>query len=154
MGRWVTINGHHVWMGDGDGDDYEQTPEDMRRTRIDQVESQYRYHATTPQALVGIYKQGLKPSKRGYSGPGVYLSDSEEKSLTWTEETTGGKKLLRVSKDYLRDNTDYDEIDDTQGKTTKKIPTKYLEVKNLTGEWEPLSSYAKKHWRSFGISKY
>lgn len=125
-----------------------------REERINAAGGEYRYHSTTAGALPGIYREGLKPSKRGYAGKGVYFSDSEEKSLAWMAETTGGDKVLRVKTSYLRDKTDYDEIDDEQGLTTKKIPSKYIEVKDRRGNWVSLESYAKRYWRSFGISPY
>lgn len=119
---------------------------------VGRSKEEYRYHATTAPALVGIYREGLKPSKRGMLGRGVYMSDSEKKALDWAAETTEGNKLLRVNMNYLK-TTDYADIDDTQGLTTRKIPTKYLEIKNRQGEWESLESYAKRYWRSFGIRK-
>ena len=124
-----------------------------REQRIDATGGEYRYHTTTAQALPSIYREGLKPSARGYAGKGVYFSDSEQKSLDWMEETTGGDKILRVKTSYLRDKTDYDEIDDTQGLTTRRIPSKQIEIKNRRGEWEPLEDYAKRYWRSFGIRR-
>lgn len=124
-----------------------------REQRIDAMGGEYRYHTTTARALMGIYREGLKPSERGYAGKGVYFSDTEQKSLDWMEETTGGDKILRVKTSYLKEKTDYDEIDDTQGLTTKKIPMKQIEIKNKRGEWEPLSDYAERYWRSFGIRR-
>ena len=131
-----------------------QTVPMTREQRIDAAGGEYRYHTTTAKALPSIYREGLKPSERGYAGKGVYFSDSEKKSLDWMAETTGGDKLLRVKTSYLRDKTNYDEIDDTQGLTTRKIPSKQIEIKNQKGEWEPLEKYAKRNYRSFGISKY
>ena len=124
-----------------------------REERIDAMGGEYRYHTTTARALPGIYSEGLKPSTRGYAGKGVYFSVTEEQSLGWMESTTGGDKVLRVKTSYLRNKTNYDEIDNEQGLTTRKIPSKYIEIKNASGKWESLESYAKRYWRSFGISR-
>ena len=120
---------------------------------VGRSKEEYRYHATTAPALVGIYRDGLKPSKRGMFGKSVYMSDSEKKALDWAAETTEGNELLRVNMSYLKEKTDYADLDNTQGLTTKKIPTKHIEIKNWQGEWESLESYAKRYWRSFGIKK-
>lgn len=125
-----------------------------REQRINAAGGEFRYHSTTAQALPGIYREGLKPSTRGYAGKGVYFAATEEKSLGWMESTTGGDKVLRVKTSYLRDKTNYDEIDNDQGLTTQKIPSKYIEIKDREGKWVSLESYAKRYHRSFGISKY
>lgn len=125
-----------------------------REQRIDAVGSEFRYHTTTATALPGIYREGLKPSSRGYAGKGVYFSPTEQQSKDWAYETTGGDKLLRVKTSYLRDKTNYDEIDESQGLTTHKIPSKHIEILDREGKWVSLESYAKRYWRSFGISRY
>lgn len=125
-----------------------------REQRIDAVGGAYRYHTTTAKALPSIYREGLKPSKDGYAGKGVYFSPTEQQSLDWMAETTGGDKVLRVKSSYLRNKTDFDEIDESQGLTTKKIPSKQIEIKDREGKWVSLESYAKRYYRSFGISKY
>ncbi len=124
-----------------------------REERINATGGEYRYHSTTAKALPGIYKEGLKPSTRGYAGRGVYFAPTEEKSLDWMQSSTGGDKVLRVKTSYLRDKTNYDEVDLDQGLTTNKIPSTQIEIKNSKGEWESLQSYAKRYWRSFGILK-
>ncbi len=123
-------------------------------TREDRLNalSEYQYHATTAKALIGIYNEGLKPN-RGELGRGVYFSDTQQRALDWMPETTGGDKVLRVKTSYLRDNTDYDAYDDTQGMTTKRIPRREIEILNRSGEWESLEDYAKRYYRSFGIRR-
>jgi len=123
-------------------------------TRLDRLKGsgEYQYHATTASALIGIYNNGLKPN-RGELGRGVYFSETPEQANDWAYETTGGGKLLRVSTNYLRDNTDYDLYDETQGMTTKRIPRKVIQILNRSGEWEPLEDYARRYYRSFGIRR-
>lgn len=125
-----------------------------REQRIDAAGGDYRYHSTTAKALPGIYKEGLKPSSRGYAGKGVYFAPTEKQSLDWMASSTGGDKVLRVKTSYLRDKTNYDEVDKDQGLTTHKIPSKHIEIKDNSGKWVSLESYAKRYYRSFGISKY
>lgn len=122
-----------------------------REDRLNQS-GKFQYHVTTASALVGIYNEGLKPN-RGELGKGVYFSETEQAAKDWAFETTGGSNVLRVKTTYLKDKTDYDIYDDTQGMTSKRIPTKEIEIQKRDGGWEPLSDYAKRYWRSFGIRR-
>lgn len=123
-------------------------------TREDRLNrsGEYQYHGTTPGALVGIYNSGLKPN-RGQLGKGVYFAETEQQARDWSEETTGGGKLLRVKTSYLRDKTDYDLVDDTQGMTSNRIPRSQIQILNRSGEWESLEEYARRYYRSFGIRR-
>lgn len=114
---------------------------------------EYQYHATTPRNLIGIYNGGLTPN-RGELGRGVYFSETEQQARDWAEyETTGGGSLLRVKTSYLRDKTDYDLYDNTQGMTSNRIPVKQIEILNKSGEWESLQKYAQRYSRSFGLRR-
>lgn len=121
-------------------------------TRIERLNAsgEYQYHTTTATSLPGIYQKGLLPNN-GMLGKGVYLSETESASLEWAAETTGGTKQLRVKTSYLRDNTDYDIYDNTQGMTKKKIPSNQIQVKH-NGKWMDLSAYAKKYKKSFAMA--
>lgn len=121
-------------------------------TREDRLNAsgEFQYHTTTASAIPGIYQSGLQPN-RGMFGKGVYMSETESASRNWAETTTGGNKTLRVKTAYLRDHTDYDIMDDTQGFTSRKIPTKQIEIKS-NGKWMSLNKYAKKYKRSFKMA--
>lgn len=126
--------------------------ESARESRLNNT-GEYQYHATTLRALIGIYNNGLRPN-RGELGKGVYFSETEQQAKDWAEyETTGGGKLLRVKTSYLKNKTDYDIYDETQGMTSNRIPTKEIQILNRSNEWEPLEDYARRYHRSFGIRR-
>lgn len=104
----------------------------MKLIRIIKSSNQYRYHATTKGAVRNIAESGLIPNEGQY-GTGVYFAPSEQEALDWTDDTTGGKVLLRVSLDNLK-KFDYDEFPE-QGWTSEAIPPQYIEIKSRNGNW-------------------
>lgn len=111
-------------------------------------EKEYRYHATTGMALPGITEKGLLPN-RGMLGKGVYFSDTPETAMAWTAHTsTGGKTILRVSLDYLTENSyeEYSAAEDAYGMSegfiSSKIPLDQIQIRVGDNEWWSLAQYA------------
>lgn len=107
----------------------------MKLIRIIKSSNQYRYHATSENALPSIENNGLQPHE-GQFGKAVYFASSEEDALGWAEETTGGDSLLRVKLSDLI-TLDYQDFPD-QGYTDQVIPPFMIEIKDKNGRWYPL----------------
>lgn len=139
---------YYEWMGLAS----KNKQADERETEDEGI-IKYQYHATTSKAIVGIAEKGLQPN-RGHFGKGVYFADSEEDALEWTAETsTGGKTVLRVSEEYLKNGnfekfsaqeTGYDIAESVFEGT---IPLEYIQIKvNDNGDeddWWSLAEYLK-----------
>lgn len=112
----------------------------MKWTIILKSNNQYRYHATTNNAIDSIIKDGLIPNEGQY-GNGVYFAKTEQDALNWTSQTTQGNRLLRVKLNDLK-IFDYDEFSD-QGWTTQSIPSEYIEIKGLNNKWYKITDLLK-----------
>jgi len=113
--------------------------------------SGYVYHAShTPnndrKALVkSIYMQGLKPSKEGYDGPGVYFAH-EPDGRTYDHTDPNFATMLRVKFDDLislygkySENGTGVQWDDEEIVVPGVVPADYLEVEVSPGKWEELN---------------
>lgn len=111
----------------------------------------YRYHATPSTNLIGIFNEGLKQSKRGQYGKGVYFSDSKEMALNWGRGLYGdvNLRILRVNVSNLKGLED---MDMEQSIIRKNIPMENIEILGKDNKWETLENFANRNWRSFGIT--
>lgn len=96
-------------------------------------DTDFVYHTTSEKAVEKIKNEGLKPSKDGQYGPGVYFAPSEAK--------TGGYgsaegAMLRVNRKKLPE--DFQEWPGEQGWTEKGIPPEAIEIKQADGSWKTL----------------
>ncbi len=98
----------------------------------------YQYHTTNISSLSSIINTGLKKSKKGQYGAGVYFANTEQDSLNWGEEQSSGSTLLRAKTDSLS-SYGFDGVDD-QNWTTKNVPAKKLQVKTSDGSWANLDN--------------
>ena len=122
-------------------------------SRLDQIRQQeYQYHATTGTAVWNIYEQGLKPN-RGHIGRGVYFAPDEQGALEWTEtSSTGGKTLLRVKTQTLKDKYSWGVIDESESTADKKVKTEDIEIKS-GNTWMPLTEFRKRRENSYRMWK-
>lgn len=113
----------------------------------------YIYHLSDNKNIESFVSQGIKSSKDGMSGPGVYLARTPEETQYYSTLDTG--TLYRVNKDQLI--KDYGlfhyknnpkgrvQFDETTGEIlldAKNIPPNYVEVK-IKGNWTPLQVLKK-----------
>lgn len=114
---------------------------------------EYQYHATTGRAVFAIYEEGLKPN-RGHAGAAVYFAPDEQGALDWTESSsTGGKTLLRVKTQTLKDKYDWGVIDESESTADKKISSKDIEIRTGGGNWISMKEYTQKYYNSYRFWK-
>lgn len=110
----------------------------------------YVYHGTSDASLDDIVNGGLKASKDGYEGPGVYFATSPEKVLDYVDL---GSQIYRVKKQDLEKTYGlYNSKSNTTGRVmfgedvvveSKSVPPEFIEV--LTdGGWKPILSKSSK----------
>jgi hypothetical protein len=106
----------------------------------------YVYHGTSGASLDDIVNGGLKASKGGYEGPGVYFATRPEKVLDYVDS---GSQIYRVKKQDLEKTYGlYNSKSNTTGRVmfgedvvveSKSVPPGFIEV--LTdGGWKPILS--------------
>lgn len=130
-----------------------KSPTEMTNQEIIDTYGEYRYHATTPKSIWGIYDNGLKPNQ-GHAGKGVYMSPSEIEAVQWAETSTSGKTVLRINTPVLYKQYGFSDIGDGEGLTNSKkaIPSKYIEI-NVKGTWMNLEKYKQKNQLSYNLYK-
>lgn len=119
----------------------------------------YVYHLTSndPETLGSISAHGLWPSKRGYSGPGIYFGNTPENTQVYDDLDSETSALLRIKKDALlnafgkyssKNNTTGLQFDDYTGEIyldvnymqgLESIPVEWIEYKNDQGNWVSLA---------------
>lgn len=118
-------------------------------------DKEHFYHLTTPEAMSGIKKSGLKQSEEGYAGKAVYFGEQPKDTLGYYVESYDSGVMLRVNREalydkfgkYSKDNpkgdVQYDPTDDTGEVTVEKdIPKEMVEY--WTGqEWKPVADYVE-----------
>lgn len=103
---------------------------------------------TSSANIPSFAKNGIKPSKTGYDGPGVYMANKPESTLYHVDRLEDGT-LYRVNKEALakrfgtfpqtRKGLEFD--DDTGAvllSGNRRVPNDLLEVKDASGKWKPL----------------
>jgi len=117
----------------------------------------YVYHLTSndPDVIASITEKGILPSKRGYSGPGVYFGNTPENTQVYDDLDSETSFILRVNKNKLLDAFgQYSQVvkmglqfDPYNGEVylstddmgaLETIPPEWLEYKNSSGVWVPL----------------
>lgn len=128
MGRWVTIHGNHVWIGDNDGDNYKQTPEDNNAS------------FGTPGTYKAYRAGDIRESHLGFLSFGLDKSQSEVYSKMHSAPIN--KYYINITNPYYIEGSDIDEM---QSQLTKKYAGKsYEEGKTLEESRKIMSVAAKK----------
>ena len=128
-----------------DGGGYPVRP-DADGVNVFGTTDKYVYHISDPGIPLSRFDVGLKPSTRGYEGPGVYLANTPENTQYYQQ--LGEGRLFRIDKEALvrkfgrypeqKDGVQYDDYDGSlllEG--TRSIPKEFIEVQEK-GRWRAL----------------
>jgi len=134
---------------------YSQGPKPKEEKKDPPGDKDHFYHITSPEAMDGIKKEGLKKSEEGYAGSAVYFGEQPENTLGYSINSYKDGVMLRVNREklydkfgkYSQENTSgdvqYDPSDDTGEITVEKdIPKEMLEYWD-GNSWKPVSDYAE-----------
>lgn len=118
------------------------------------TQDQYVYHITDKRFnnLESFIKNGIKPSKDGYSGPGVYMANTPENTLYNVGSLDEGtlyrinkEKLIRKFGKYPENKTGV-QFDDSTGEVIlegqRSVPPEFIEVK-IGSDWAPITTLKK-----------
>lgn len=124
------------------------TPKKTKISKDFGTDDQYVYHADATNSPVDKFaKNGIKPSKTGQSGPGVYLANAENATQYNYSSRLGEKATMyRVDKQALVKkfgkypaNKNGVQFDESTGEILldgkRNIPPEFLEVKGADGNW-------------------
>lgn len=124
-------------------DESQHPRDDQGRWSVWGTTDRYVYHRT-PYASHSFEQHGIKPSERGYGGPGVYMGIAPEVTLDYAEGN-----LLRIDKQKLierfgkyPETNDGVEYDDGTGEVIltghRSVPPEFVDVQTADGGWKPL----------------
>lgn len=118
------------------------TPDKIPGTKkkVFNTDDEYVYHVTPKiNKKNTILEEGLKPSKTGHGGPGVYMANTPDKTLGYSIDKLEDGVLYRIKKAdlikeyglYSKENPDGVEFDDYSGEVilagNRTIPAKFIE---------------------------